>query len=65
MDVDYADDIVLRTNIPPQAEFLLNRQKQAAEGIGLHENSSKTEYMCFNREEAICLPSSGGGNTTV
>ena len=48
-DADYADDIALLTNTPAQAETLLHSLEWAAAGIGLHVNSDKTEYMCFNQ----------------
>ena len=38
-DADYVEDI---------AETLLHSLERAATGIGLHVNSHKTEYMCFN-----------------
>ena len=46
---DYADDIVLLTNAPAQAETLLRSLERADAGIGLHVNAHKTEYMCFNQ----------------
>ena len=48
-DANYADDIVILANIPVQAETLLHTLEWAAAGIGLHVNSHKTEYMCFNQ----------------
>ena len=48
-DADYADDIALLANTPNQAETLLHSLEWAAEGIGLHVNAHKTEYMCFNQ----------------
>ena len=53
MDVDYANDIALLTNILAQAETLLHSLEQAAGGIGLHVNVDKTEYMCFNKRGDI------------
>ena len=41
---DYADDKALLANTPNQAETLLHSMEQAAAGIGLHVNASKTEY---------------------
>ena len=38
----YADDIALL------AETLQHSLERAAAGIGLHVNTDKTEYMCFN-----------------
>ena len=37
----------LLANTPAQAESLLLRLEQTAEGIDLHVNAYKTEYMCF------------------
>ena len=48
-DADYADDIVILTNTPNQAETLLHSLERAAAGIGLHVNAHKTEYMCYNQ----------------
>ena len=48
-DANYADDITLQANTPNQAETLLHSLEWAAAGIGLHVNSHKTEYMCFNQ----------------
>ena len=49
MDVDYADDIALLTNIPARAESGLHSLEQVKGSIGLHVNTDKTEYMCFNQ----------------
>ena len=48
-DTDYADDIALLANTPNQAETLLHSLEWAAAGIGLHVNSHKMEYMCYNQ----------------
>ena len=48
-DADYADDIAIPANTPNQAETLLHSLERAAAGIGLHVNSHKTEYMCYNQ----------------
>ena len=48
-DADYADDIALLANTPNQAETLLHSLERAAAGIGLHVNTHKTEYMCYNQ----------------
>ena len=48
-DADYTDDIALLANITNQAETLLHSLERAAAGIGLHVNSHKTEYMCYNQ----------------
>ena len=47
-DADYADDIANLANAPAQAETLLYSVERAATSIGLHVNTHKTEYMCFN-----------------
>ena len=49
-DADNADDIVLLTNTPTQAETLLHSLERAAAGEGLHVNAHVTEYMCFNQK---------------
>ena len=48
-DANYADDIALLVNTPNQAETLLHSFERAAAGIGLHINTHKTEYMCYNQ----------------
>ena len=48
-DADYANDIAILANTPNQAETLLHSLERAAEGIGLHVNAHKTEYMCYNQ----------------
>ena len=53
MDVDYTHDIVLLANTPTQAKTLLHGLEQAAAGIGLHVNTDKMEYMCFNQRGDI------------
>ena len=52
-DADYADDIALLANTPNQAETLLHSLERAATGIGLHVNTHKTEYMCYNQTDDI------------
>ena len=52
-DEDYADDLVLFAITPTQAEFLLYRLEQTAEGIGLYVNANKTEFMYIKPEGAI------------
>ena len=44
-----ADNIALLANTPNQAKTLLHSLERAAEGIGLHVNAHKTEYMCYNQ----------------
>ena len=48
-DADYADNIAILANTPNQAETLLHSLERAAAGIGLHVNTHKTEYICFNQ----------------
>ena len=52
----YADDIALLTNIPAQAESLL---EQAAGGIRLYVNADKMEYMYFHKEGDISTLNGG------
>ena len=47
--MDYADDIALLANTLAQSQSLLHCLEQAASGIGLHVNTDKTEFMCFNQ----------------
>ena len=48
-DTDHTNDIALLANTPTQAKTLLHSLEWAAAGIGLHVNTHKTEYMCFNQ----------------
>ena len=48
-DADYANDIPILANTSNQAETLLHSLERATAGIGLHINSHKSEYMCFNQ----------------
>ena len=48
-----ADCIALLTNAPAQAETLLQSLERAVASIGLHVNTHKTEYMCFNQRDDI------------
>ena len=52
-DSDYADDIALLANTPAQTETLLHSMEWVADGIGLHFNADKTEYMCFYQRDKI------------
>ena len=52
-DMDHADDIAFLANTPAQAKSLLHSLEQVASGIGLHVNTDKTEYMCFNQRGNI------------
>ena len=49
IDADYADELELLANIPPQAEFPL----QASGGIGFLVNIIKTEFTWFKQKGAI------------
>ena len=49
----FADDIEFIANTPTQAESLLHSLEQAARNICLYVNAEKTEYMYFNRVQAI------------
>ena len=63
-DADYADDLALLANTPPQAISLLHRLEQVAGGIGLYANANKTDFRCFiqgdthlkRRFSKICKP---------
>ena len=46
---DYNDDIAILANTPNQAETLLHSLERATAGIGLHINSHKTGYKCYNQ----------------
>ncbi len=48
-DADYADEIPILANAPARAETLLHSLERAAADIGLHINTHRTEYMCFNQ----------------
>ena len=52
-DANYADDIAILANAPNQAETLLQSLEWAATGIGLHVNTHKTEYVCYNQTSSI------------
>ena len=49
MDADNADDIALLANAPDQVKSLLHSLERATAGISIHNNTHKTEYMCFNQ----------------
>ena len=53
MNADYADVIALLANSPAQAESLLHSLEWAAGDIDLHDNTDKTEYVCFNLRSYI------------
>ena len=50
-DADNTDDIALLANTPTQSESLLHSLEQATGGIGLHENTDKIKYACFNLKQ--------------
>ena len=50
---DYADDIAFLANTPAQTKSLLHSLEWAAADRGLHVNTDKTEYMCFNQRGDI------------
>ena len=52
-DADYTDDIAILANTPTQAKSWLPSQEWAAGGIGLHINTDKTEFLCFNQSSDI------------
>ena len=58
-DADYADAIGLLANTPIQAKSLPHSLEQAAGGIGLHVNTVKTEFMCFNKKSDFSTLNSG------
>ena len=56
---NYADDIALVANRPTQVESLLHSLKQSLEGIDLHMNVNKMNYMCFNLKGVISTQNRG------
>ena len=52
-DADFTDDLALLTNASTQIESLMHSLEQAARGFDLYVNLDKTEFMCFNHEDAI------------
>ena len=52
-DTDYTEDIAHLENTPTQAESQRHNQERSAGGIGLHVDTKKTEYMCFNQRGDI------------
>ena len=55
MDANFADDIALLANTLTQAKSLLHSLERAAGGIGLHVDTDKTEYICFNQRGEISI----------
>ena len=45
MDANYADDLVLLTNTPSQAESLLHNLEQTARDVDFYINSDKKVYV--------------------
>ena len=58
-DADYDDDIALLANTPVQAKTLLHSLELVAGDIGLHVNTDKTEFMCFNQRGNISILKGG------
>ena len=58
-DADYANDIALLANTPAQGETLLDSLERATDGIGLHVNADKWEYMCLNQRGDIFILKGG------
>lgn len=52
-DADFADDLALISDNIQEASALLVRVEDAAMQIGLHINTGKTEFMCFNEQGQI------------
>ena len=48
-DIDYANDIALRSDFVDKAEKLLHTVEMAAKLIGLHINEKKSQYMTFKQ----------------
>ena len=53
MDAIFTNDIALLANTSAKAESQLHSLERTAGGIGLHVNSDKTEYMCFNQRDDV------------
>ena len=53
MDVDYVDDIMPLANTLAQTETQLHGLGRTATGMGVHVNTNKTEYICFNQRGDI------------
>ena len=58
-DADYPEDIALQANSRAQAKSLLHSLERPPGDIGLHINTDKTEYMCFNQRDDISTLNSG------
>ena len=58
-DGDYADDTALRANSPALGETLLHSLEPATNGIRLHVNADKTEYLNFNQRGHISTVKGG------
>ena len=58
-DFDFEDDIALVTEEINQAENFLQRVQNSAARIGLHLNTEKTEFICFNQEQEPVLNTIG------
>ena len=60
-DADNADGMALLANTPTQGESLPHNLEKAADGIDLHVNVNKTEYMCFNQNQTRDISTLTGG----
>ena len=58
-EAEYAEDVALLANTPTQAEFLQHSLERIASGIGIHVNTDKTEYICFNQRYDISTLNGG------
>ena len=52
-DGNYAADLALSANTPPETYSLLHSLEQVSKGIGLDFNTDKTEFLSFNQDGAI------------
>ena len=51
----YADDLVLLSNSPTQAESQLHSMEQAAGGISSYMNANKTNFMYLKKKRHLCF----------
>ena len=52
---DLGEDLIFIANIPVQAEFPRQIQKQAAGGISLYMNATKKILCILNKRESVLL----------
>ena len=50
---DYTDDLGLLAHTLAQAELILRSWKQGARGFSLFENSDKTDFMYFYKNDGL------------